>query len=78
MGMGVMSNEADGAGRGTKRSADLAEWPDNPRLWDPWGFRKKRRDWHQLFYDKLASSPAHRTVKHVFSNPDHISPMDDY
>jgi hypothetical protein len=72
-----MSNKADGADGAKKRPTDLEERSDSPRIWDPWSFRKKRRDWHQLFYDGLASSAAARTVKHIFSNPNDISPADD-
>ncbi len=70
-----MSKNTDGAD-GAVEIADLSERSDNPGLWNPWSFWKKSRDWHQLFYDELGSSPSHRVVKHVFSNPDEIPPMD--
>jgi hypothetical protein len=75
--MGMMSENADGANGATERPVDVSERSDNSRLWNPWSFWKKGRDWHQLFYDEVVSSASNRAVKHVFSNPEEISPMGD-
>jgi len=75
--MGAMSKNADGANGTTERPGDLSEQSDNPQLWSPWKFWKKGRDWHQVFCDEIPLSTSNGAVKHVLSNRDEVSWMDE-